>query len=114
MNTRQLYPVTRPAQCIEMLIAGHANLFYTSEIGMEGLLKEKKLDPGRFKALLSLKKEYLYIAFSKDVSDARIQSWQAALEDAKRDGTVSRLYTAVYPDGLIKEVCRPGDPLARP
>lgn len=101
---------------IGLLVFGtcHADLFYTSEIGMDGLLKGQNINPGRYKEVLNLKKEYLYIAFSKDVSDARIKGWQLALEGAKRDGPLSRIYAGVYPEGIIAEVGLPGDPLACP
>jgi ABC-type amino acid transport substrate-binding protein len=104
--------VTLPAQCLKMLEAGRVQLFYTSEIGMEGLLKEQGLAADRFKALLHLKKEYLYLAFSKDVSDERIRNWQDVLEEAKRDGTVARIYHGTYSQETIREICQPGDPLA--
>ena len=113
LDMAHIYPVTKPFQCIEMLFAGHADLFYTSEIGMNGLLKERTIDPGRFKPVLNLTKEYLYIAFSKDVDDNRIRQWQAALEEVKRDGTLAGIYAGVYPDSMIREVCLPGDPLSR-
>lgn len=105
--------VAKPFQCIKMLMAGHVQLFYTSEIGMDGLLKEQGINPDKFKIVLNLKKEYLYLAFSRDVSDVRINGWQTALEDAKKDGTVFKIYQSVYPDGMIKEICLPGDPLAQ-
>ena len=91
----------------------HVEFFYTSEIGMDGLLKEQELDPDRFKALLHLKKEYLYLAFSKDIGDERIARWRAALEEVKCDGTLGKIYHDVYSHETIKEICLPGDPLAR-
>jgi len=108
----QINTVTVPAQCLKMLAADRVKLFYTSEIGMDGLLKEQGLTSDRVRALLDLKKEYLYLAFSKDVSDGRIRRWQDALETAKRDGTVARIYQSAYSPGTITEICRPGDPLA--
>ena len=113
LGIKNVDTVTKPAQCMQMLIAGHGDLFYTSDIGMDGLLKKHGIDSSKFTTTLMLKKEYLYIAFSKDVSDEHIQNWQAALETAKKDGTVAKIYSGVYPEETIKEVCLPGDPLAR-
>ena len=112
LGITRINAVTVPAQCLKMLAANRVQLFYTCEIGMDGLLKEQDLAADKVKALMDLKKEYLYLAFSKDVSDARIRRWQDALETAKRDGTVARIYQGVYSPGTIKEICRPGDPLA--
>ena len=52
-----------------------------------------------------------YLAFSKDVSDARIRRWRDALETAKRDGTVAHIYQGVYSPRTIREICRTGDSL---
>lgn len=112
LGITRINAVTLPAQCLKMLAADRVQLFYTCEIGMDGLLREQGLASDKFKALLDLKKEYLYLAFSKDVSDARIRRWQDALETAKRDGTVARIYHGVYSPETIKEICQPGDPLA--
>jgi len=113
LGIRQIYPVTKPSQCVAMLLADRVRLFYSSEIGMAGLLAEKKLAPAAFKDVLTLQKEYLYLAFSLDVSDDRIGRWQASLEAAKKDGTVAAIYKDAYPDAMIKEVCLPGDPLTK-
>ena len=80
---------------------------------MNGLLEASGIAPETFRTVINLKCEYLYLAFSKDVSDARVQRWQSALEAARRDGTVARIYRGVYAPAAIREVCRPGDPLAR-
>lgn len=113
LGITQINSVTVPSQCLKMLAAERVQVFYTSEIGMDGLLKKQGMADDRVKALLDLKKEYLYLAFSKDVSDGRIRRWQDALEAAKRDGTVAHIYQGVYSPGTIKEICRPGDPLAQ-
>ena len=47
---------------------------------MEGLLKDQGPAASRVKALLDFKKEYPYLAFCKDVSDANIRHWRDALE----------------------------------
>jgi polar amino acid transport system substrate-binding protein len=113
LGITRMNSVTLPSQCLKMIEADRVQLFYTSEIGMEGLLKEQGIAADKFKALLQLKNEYLYLAFSKDVSDARVSNWQEALEEAKRDGTVAKIYHGVYSEETIKEICVPGDPLAR-
>ena len=112
LGLKQIYPVATPSLCLKMLMADRLTLFYSSEIGMEGLLKEQNLSPDSVRATLHLKREYLYIAFSRDVSDAHIASWQKALEEAKADGTIKAIYQGVYSDKIIQEVCIPGDPLA--
>jgi polar amino acid transport system substrate-binding protein len=113
LGLTNIHSVAAPIQCLKMLQANRVQLFYTSEIGMNGLLKEQNLAPNSVKAVFNLKKEYLYLAFSKDISELQIKSWQAALEDAKRDGTVENLYQGVYSEETIREICLPGDPLAR-
>jgi len=113
LGITHLYAVTKPRQCLKMLDNDRVELFYTSEIGMAGLLEKQGIASERYQAVLHLKKEYLYLAFSRDVSQARIQRWQAALEDAKRDGTVARIYEGTYSKETIAEICQPGDPLGR-
>jgi polar amino acid transport system substrate-binding protein len=113
LGLNQIYPVAKPSLCLKMLLADRLTLFYTSEIGMEGLLQEQNVSSDSVKATLHLKKEYRYLAFSRDVSDRRIASWQKSLDEAKADGTVTAIYQGVYSDKIIQEVCIPGDPLAR-
>ena len=113
LGLTNIYPVATPLQCLKMLQVNRVQLFYTSEIGMDGLLKEQNLAPDSFKGVFHLKKEYLYLAFSKDISDLKIESWQAALEDSKRDGTIANIYQGVYSEETIREICLPGDPLAQ-
>jgi len=105
-------PVAKPSQCLKMLEAKRLDLFYTSEIGMEGLLREQNMPLDSVKAILRLKKEYLYLAFSKDIDEAQITSWQQALEAAKADGSVEAIYRGAYSAETIREICLPGDPLA--
>jgi ABC-type amino acid transport substrate-binding protein len=95
-----------------MLQAKRLDLFYASEIGMAGLLKEQNMPLDSVRAILHLKKEYLCLAFSKDIGDARIASWQRALEEAKADGSVEAIYRGVCSEETIREICLPGAPLA--
>ena len=46
----------------------------------------------------------LFIAFSLDVSDDGIASWQQALEQSYRDGTMRRLYQTVYSNDSINRL----------
>jgi polar amino acid transport system substrate-binding protein len=112
LGLSSIQSMTVPAQCLRMLLSDRVQLFYTSEIGMDGLLKGKKVDSKTVRPVFNLKKEYLYLAFSKDIDDARVQQWQLAFEEAKKDGTVERIYKGAYPDQTIREICVPGDPLA--
>jgi polar amino acid transport system substrate-binding protein len=105
--------VTKPSQCLKMLNADRIQLFYSSKIGMNGLLEQQGLSPTRYQAVLNLEKENLYLAFSSDVDDARIQRWQAALEAVKQDGTLPKIYRGVYSGAIIQEICLPGDTLSR-
>jgi polar amino acid transport system substrate-binding protein len=113
LSLTNIQSVATPMQYLKMLQVNRVQLFYTSEIGMDGLLKEQNLPSGSVKAVFNLKKEYLYLAFSKDIDELQIKRWQAALEDAKHDGTVANLYQGVYSEETIREICLPGDPLAR-
>ena len=46
----------------------------------------------------------LFIAFSLDVSDDGIASWQQALAQSYRDGTMRRLYQLIYSEDAIKRL----------
>ncbi len=54
-------------------------------------------DVNDFKKLYTVKKIYVYIAFSSDVDDSIVRNWQTELNKMKKDGSYSRIFQK-YPD----------------
>ncbi|MEO7185163.1 MAG: transporter substrate-binding domain-containing protein [Rhodoferax sp.] len=75
------------------LASQRIDLFPIDELGMVALYKREGLDPHSVVKAFNLKalSAGLYMAFSKETSDALVQRCQVALADIKRDGTFERI-----------------------
>lgn len=57
------------------------------------------IDPNEIEETLTVKKAYVYLAFSKDTDDKIVNEWQHTLEAMKKDGTYQKILSQ-YPSGL--------------
>lgn len=96
--------VGRPIQCARMLEKGRLGLWIASEMGLSELLETEKKSRDNYKLVFPIDVKYLYIAFSRDVSDKVINSWQQELDEMKIDGSMERLYHGKYPGEVIKDL----------
>jgi polar amino acid transport system substrate-binding protein len=71
-------------------MAGRINLWIVGEL--QGIHKAKaKGVADQLEKVLDVKDTQLYIAFSKNTSDAEVAKWQAALDAMKADGSYDAL-----------------------
>ena len=73
------------------LILGRIDLWISGDL--EGVYKAKKagLDSDKITIVYEIKKKEYYIAFSKNAPDEEVQTWQAALDAMKQDGTYQEI-----------------------
>ncbi|PTY37999.1 hypothetical protein BGP77_16205 [Saccharospirillum sp. MSK14-1] len=100
----------QPEQCLRMLRHGRVALWLSSDIGHRPYLLDAGLDETALRRVYSLEHRYLYLAFSRDVSDATIADWQATLDAMKTDGTLAGYYRGHYPASMIEALSHPGQP----
>ena len=87
-----------------MLKKGRVDLWLSSDIEKDALIKEEMLASDSLKEVLQMSTLDLYIAFSADTPNATVQRWQAELNEMKRDGTLARFYEGTYSQSLITEM----------
>jgi len=93
-----LQPVADPASALRMLLAGRATLFAIERLGMPDILAQQGIAESSIEAVFTYASSEGYIAFSKDMPDAEIEQWNAALRDMKRDGSFKRIYKRWLPN----------------
>jgi polar amino acid transport system substrate-binding protein len=82
--------VVNDDQNVPKLMAGRINLWIVGEL--QGIHKAKaKGVADQLEKVLDVKDTQLYIAFSKNTSDAEVAKWQAALDAMKADGSYDAL-----------------------
>lgn len=78
---------------VKKLLAGRVDLIPSIKPVIHHRLKQEGLNKDAIENTgVSLGKQRLYLAFSKNTDDNLIQNWQAALDDMKRDGTFDNIY----------------------
>ncbi|WP_416305156.1 substrate-binding periplasmic protein [Neptunicella sp. SCSIO 80796] len=91
-------------RCARMLVQQRVDLAPFNENTMQRLEASYAMGNVQLFPAILLTDIKLYIAFSKDVDDARILRWQQALETSYQDGTMRKLYTGVYTEQAIKRL----------
>jgi len=92
-DQKNLESVATLEQNFEKLKSGRIDLVAHTESTLQAFLREKGLDPGRFKVYQILSESPNYYAFSRDVSDESIARFQKALDDSRKR---QRLILAKY------------------
>lgn len=82
-----------------LLKKGGVDLIILNNWVMSHLIKKYEFTPNDFEIKYIVKKQFLYLAFSKDISDSVIQKWQNTLNNMKKDGTYLKIMKN-YPDVL--------------
>lgn len=82
-----IHPVNLGMQNAKKLLRGRIDLWFTGNLGFVAESEKAGIDRSEFEPVLVLRKNYLYIALSKDTPDETVRKWQAALDAMKRDGT---------------------------
>ena len=103
----------KPASCARKLLEGRVDLWLDSNLTADQVIRQIGSDPNEIEPVLTIKTNYLYIAFSLGTPAAVVQRWQRALDDMNRDGTFGRIHQRWLPkattpvsDGLRAEARR--------
>lgn len=99
-----LVEVVEPIQCVKMLHSNRVSLWIASEMGLSTFLNKINMKRSDLRLVYPVDIKYLYIAFSKDVSDDIVKMWQEALDGMKKDGTFQAHYQGKYPEEVIKDL----------
>lgn len=102
---RNLILTSKHGECFDLFAAGKVDLIILNDAAatkVEAALQATGSD-SLFR-VNTLRETELYLAFSRDVSDDRIDAWQNALEQIYRDGTMRQLYQSVYTEAAIKRL----------
>ncbi|MBU6953843.1 ABC transporter substrate-binding protein [Hahella sp. HN01] len=73
------------------LVRGYLDLWVTVDVVGVFTARLQGIDPGLMKIVYVIQEQPKYIAFSKEVPDSVIQTWQDALDEMKRDGRMQRI-----------------------
>ncbi len=74
-------------QNAQKLLRGRIDLWFTGNLGFLAETEKAGIDKAEFEQVLVLRRNYLYVALSKDTPDETVHKWQAALDAMKKDGT---------------------------
>jgi len=80
---------------LKKLMAGRNDLWIVDVDESRSLAKQEGIDPDELEEVFPVREAFLYIAFSQDVSDDLIATWQAAYDELKAEGVVEQI-TAKY------------------
>jgi len=89
--------VTSNAQKIDMLAGGRVELSVEDELTLQQLYRQQRLDPALIVPLLTLEKNAVYFAFSRQqITDEQATLLQHAWQRIERDGTVQRITSKYF------------------
>lgn len=74
------------------LVDGKIDLWIINELTGNHMAREAGL-AGKIEKVFEVEKEFMYLAFSKNTPDSVIDTWQAALDEIKADGTYAQIFS---------------------
>ncbi len=95
-----LDPVNLGMQNAQKLLNGRIDLWFTANLGFAAETEKAGISMAEFEPVLVLRRNYLYIAMSKDTPDLTVHRWQAALDAMKKDGTYKAILSR-HPAGTL-------------
>lgn len=101
---RNLLLTSKTGDCLDMLLFERIDLIAITEDAVAEFSTAAENAGYELVEVQLLAERQRYLAFSKDVSDERIQRWQQALEQSYRDGRMRALYQPVYHEALIRRL----------
>lgn len=103
----------KPMSCARKLLEGRVDLWLDSNLTADQVIRQIGFNPNEIEPVLTIKTNYLYIAFSRGTPATIVRDWQSTLDDMNRDGTFGRIYQRWLPkatppasDGLRAEARR--------
>ncbi|MFK5891916.1 MAG: transporter substrate-binding domain-containing protein [Pseudomonadota bacterium] len=79
-------------QNVTKLINGEIDLWIINEITGKHMLREAGL-LNQVEKIYNVQKDYMYIAFNKEIPDAVVKKWQKVLDEIKSDGTYAQIFS---------------------
>ena len=98
-NLSSLFGKDANLRNLEMLMIGRTDLWISTDHIVFKTANDTGIDPNEIEETLTVKKAYVYLAFSKDTDDKIVNEWQHTLEAMKKDGTYKKILSQ-YPTGL--------------
>ena len=98
-NLSSLFGKDANLRNLEMLMLGRIDLWISTDQIVFKTANDTGIDPKEIEETLTVKKKYVYLAFSKDTDDKIVNEWQHTLEAMKKDGTYKKILSQ-YPSGL--------------
>ncbi len=86
-----LDPISDPLMNVRKLFYGRNELWLSGDLSGIHRIKKAGYKPSDFEIEYVIRKEELYIAFSKDVPQNIIDTWQKTLDEIKKDGTFDKV-----------------------
>ena len=104
IQERNLVLTAKHEDCYDMLLRGRVDAITLSSNNMESQLAMFLEQGLSLIAIIPVTEVKMYLAFSPDVDNVRVERWQAALEKSYLDGTMRKFYENVYPGQMIDEL----------
>ncbi len=89
---------------IKKLLGNRIDLWAASTTSALMLCKQHRIDPNRIKPVFTIKKAFLYIAFSLKTPDETVRKWQETLDTIKREGLFEEIYSRHVPGEDLSEM----------
>ncbi|WP_457788940.1 substrate-binding periplasmic protein [Pseudomonas sp. PL-6] len=87
-----LYGVPTPQDMLRMFRHGRVKLLLANSLTLDGMLAEQGMQAEQLQAQFDLMPNDSYIAFSRQTDARRVERWQQALLEMRRDGSLERIY----------------------
>ena len=101
---RNLVLTSQSGECLDMRIAGRIDVMAITEYSFPQFASQVKQAGFDLTTVQYLTERQRYLAFSRDIDDARIARWQRALEQSYADGTMRKIYQPVYAETIIRRL----------
>ena len=85
-------------QNLQKLMSGRTQLWITSDHVIYKSCEQLDIDPSLIEKKYEMLTSYIYLAFSKNVSDETVAAFQKSLDEMKKDGTYKKIMMS-YPTG---------------
>ena len=87
-----LYGVPTPQDMLRMFRHGRVKLLLANTLTLDGMLAEQGMQAEQLQAQFDLMPNESYIAFSRQTDARRVERWQQALLEMRRDGSLEHIY----------------------
>ena len=93
LGFNNLHPTNNQMQSVQMLITDRVTLIPIGEMVMPEMAKHANIDPMLIERTeVKLYETELYLVFSKNIADDRIEQWQQALDQLKMSGKYQEIF----------------------